>query len=224
MNIAQSAKIAPATAQPNGARNSTPKTDKAKAAANFDTFLKLLTTQLKNQDPLKPLDSTQFVAQLASFSAVEQQVRTNDTLGGIKALLGGSATSGLGSWVGLSVRAPRAVNFSGTPIEMQVTPANGADRAELVVRDGTGAEVQRQPLALLSGGISWAGVSANKVPFPAGKYKFVVESFANGKLLDSKRPSIYGSVVEARLNAGKTELVLKDGTVISADAIDAVRK
>ena len=55
----------------------------AAAAADFETFLSLLTTQLRNQDPLKPLDSTEFVAQLASFSAVEQQINTNAKLDAI---------------------------------------------------------------------------------------------------------------------------------------------
>ena len=49
-------------------------------AADFQTFLTLLTTQMKNQDPLNPTDSTEFVAQLASFSGVEQQVRANEQL------------------------------------------------------------------------------------------------------------------------------------------------
>jgi flagellar basal-body rod modification protein FlgD len=53
--------------------------EKASAAAdlNFDTFLKLLTTQLQNQDPLDPMDSAEFTSQIAEFSAIEQQVQTN---------------------------------------------------------------------------------------------------------------------------------------------------
>jgi flagellar basal-body rod modification protein FlgD len=54
---------------------------------DFDTFLTLLTAQVENQDPLAPLDSTQFVEQLATFSALEQQVTTNDHLEKIAALL-----------------------------------------------------------------------------------------------------------------------------------------
>jgi flagellar basal-body rod modification protein FlgD len=49
-------------------------------AGNFDTFLQLLTTQLKNQDPLSPMDSNQFTQQLVAFSGVEQQIDTNDNL------------------------------------------------------------------------------------------------------------------------------------------------
>ena len=64
-----------------------PSTAARDAAADYESFLTLLTAQLKNQDPLKPLESTEFVAQLASFSAVEQQVRTNDSLTAIQELL-----------------------------------------------------------------------------------------------------------------------------------------
>lgn len=53
---------------------------KTKEMANFDSFLKLLTTEMKNQDPLKPLDPTQTVTQLATFSGVEQAVKTNTLL------------------------------------------------------------------------------------------------------------------------------------------------
>jgi len=49
-------------------------------ASNFETFLKLLTTQLKNQDPLSPMDTESFTTQLVQFSAVEQAIKTNRQL------------------------------------------------------------------------------------------------------------------------------------------------
>lgn len=52
----------------------------AKATANFDAFLQLLVTQLKNQDPLKPMDPTQTVTQLATFASVEQSIQANARL------------------------------------------------------------------------------------------------------------------------------------------------
>lgn len=51
-----------------------------KASMNFDTFLKLLVTQIQNQDPLDPMDGTQFTEQIASFSGLEQQIQTNSLL------------------------------------------------------------------------------------------------------------------------------------------------
>src|SRR6185503_13050473 len=49
-------------------------------ASNFQSFLTLLTTQLKNQNPLDPLDTNQFTQQLVQFASVEQQLKTNDEL------------------------------------------------------------------------------------------------------------------------------------------------
>jgi flagellar basal-body rod modification protein FlgD len=52
----------------------------AKANVDYDSFLRLLVAELKNQDPTEPMDSTQYIAQLASFSNVEQGIQTNDKL------------------------------------------------------------------------------------------------------------------------------------------------
>jgi flagellar hook assembly protein FlgD len=59
----------------------------AEQSEQFDTFLNLLTAQIQNQDPLAPLDSTQFVEQLATFSNLELQATTNQILEGIANLL-----------------------------------------------------------------------------------------------------------------------------------------
>ena len=57
-----------------------PPANNTEIASNFTEFLQLLTTQLKNQDPLSPLDTNQFTQQLVEFSQVEQQMKTNDSL------------------------------------------------------------------------------------------------------------------------------------------------
>lgn len=90
------------------------------AAADFETFLTLLTTQMKNQDPLKPLESNEFVAQLASFSSVEQQVKTNDALTNIASLLGGPTASTLAPWIGMQVQVLKDPQFDGAPIDVFV--------------------------------------------------------------------------------------------------------
>src|SRR3954447_10795125 len=60
--------------------------DKDTIAGNFQTFLTLLTTQLKNQNPLDPLDTNQFTAQLVQFAQVEQQLKSNTQLGTLVSL------------------------------------------------------------------------------------------------------------------------------------------
>lgn len=53
------------------------KIETAEYANQFEVFLKMLTTQIKNQDPLNPMENTEFAVQLATFTGVEQQVQTN---------------------------------------------------------------------------------------------------------------------------------------------------
>ena len=71
-------------------------------SSDFETFLRMLTAQMKNQDPLNPVESADFATQLATFSGVEQAVLTNDLLRGLSLQIG---VSGLASWVGKEVRA-----------------------------------------------------------------------------------------------------------------------
>src|SRR5437667_1743204 len=68
------------TAASSSSSSSSTGVDSATIANNFQTFLTLLTTQLRNQNPLDPLDTNQFTAQLVQFAGVEQQLRQNDQL------------------------------------------------------------------------------------------------------------------------------------------------
>ncbi|MEJ5231429.1 MAG: flagellar hook capping FlgD N-terminal domain-containing protein [Geminicoccaceae bacterium] len=73
-------------------------------ASNFETFLQLLTTQLKNQDPLSPMDTERFTSQLVQFSAVEQALKTNRQLEQLVSLTRTSAASAALGMVGREVR------------------------------------------------------------------------------------------------------------------------
>ena len=117
------------------------------ASGDFQTFLTLLTTQMRNQDPLKPMDSTEFVSQLASFSSVEQQVRANDRLQGILDVLSGGSPAGLAEWIGRDVRVAASADYAGDPVEVSLTPHEGADRGVLVVKTLPGV-VSRSVLPL----------------------------------------------------------------------------
>src|SRR4029077_21037206 len=75
-------------------------TDKTTLAGNFNTFLTLLTTQLKNQNPLDPLDTNQFTQQLVSFAGVEQQINMNQQLTSLVALQKANQTTSAMSFLG----------------------------------------------------------------------------------------------------------------------------
>ena len=86
------------TTIPTGANQAT--TSTSKTAVDYQSFLKLLIAEMKNQDPTKPMDSTQYVAQLATFSQVEQSVQTNTKLDQI---MQSSALSQAGALIGRSI-------------------------------------------------------------------------------------------------------------------------
>jgi len=73
-------------------------------SSDFETFLKMLTVQLENQDPLNPVDSADYAVQLATFSGVEQQVQTNDLLKQLATQLGTGSIAQMASWVGMEAR------------------------------------------------------------------------------------------------------------------------
>ena len=86
-----------ASATPPSTGASTPTTTKVDDLANRDTFLKLLVAQLKNQNPLNPTDSTQFVSQLAQFSQLEQSTQMERDLSAIRKLLEGQSAANSGT-------------------------------------------------------------------------------------------------------------------------------
>lgn len=99
------------------------------ASLDYDAFLKLLTAQMKFQDPTKPMDSTQFVAQLASFSNVEQTIKTNSKL---DALITSMALNQADGLIGKTVTSYDG-KITGKVAAIQVF----SDGAVAVLEDGT---------------------------------------------------------------------------------------
>src|ERR1700747_3536386 len=77
--------------------------DNTEIASNFTTFLQLLTTQLKNQNPLDPLDTNQFTQQLVPFAQVEQQLKSNDQLSTLVSLQKTAQSTAALEYVGKTV-------------------------------------------------------------------------------------------------------------------------
>ncbi|MGB3416255.1 MAG: flagellar hook assembly protein FlgD [Mesorhizobium sp.] len=117
------------TTIPTGANQ---KTDaKAKTSVDYDSFLRLLVAQLKNQDPTQPMDSTQYVAQLATFSQVEQAVQSNAKLDQI---LQSSALAQADSIIGRSITSADGAT-TGTVTEVRLASSG------LIAILGDGTEI-----------------------------------------------------------------------------------
>ncbi len=195
----------------------------ASSDSDFNTFLTLLTAQMRNQDPMKPMDSTEFVAQLASFSAVEQQIETNNKLSELLGMFTDGPTASLTEWLGKEVRREGSTSFDGQPVEVGVSVHPSADTARLVVRD-TNAEIiyalQIDPSVET---VSWDGTTQNSGTAPAGRYSFEVESYVDGDLLAGKSGSVFDLVTEVRLDHGNPLLIFEDGATLQAETATAIR-
>lgn len=195
----------------------------AALTSDFQTFLQMLTAQARYQDPLEPIDSTEYAAQLAQFSMVEQQVQTNDLLAALYGQAGTAGMTGFASWVGMEARAVMPAWFDGAPITVSPNPAAIADEAFLVVTDAQGKEIDRRAIPVAADPVSWDGHDDAGKPFAAGAYEFSVESHKDGKIILSEPAEVYARVTEAQVRNGTIVLILAGGTAIPATAVTALR-
>ncbi len=191
--------------------------------SDFETFLKMLTAQMQNQDPLNPVDSADFATQLAAFSSVEQQVRTNDLLSSLGGQLGALGIGQLLGWVGMSARAQMPVAFDGTPVSLTLKTEAGTDLARLVVRDARGGIVQELNVPAEGGSFSWTGKAETGTPLPDGLYDIEVHSFRGEAMIGSNVAESQARIVEARNATNGTVLVMESGAEIDASQVIGLR-
>lgn len=212
---------ASAASQPNAAAASASNTT---ISSDFDTFLRMLTTQLQNQDPMNPIDSADYAVQLATFSGVEQQAKTNQLLADMQVQFGLMGMAQMASWVGLEARvaAPAWVT-SGEAVPLSPNPAAAADRAVLVVRDADGNLATRQDIPVTTDNFDWQPIDIEGNPLPDGNYSFQMESYSGDELLATTDVEVYAPIHEVRGGAGGTTLVLRGGISVPALAVTAIR-
>ena len=138
----------------------------------------MLTTQLKNQSPLDPLDTNQFTQQLVQFASVEQQLKSNDTLNALLTSARGSAASTAASFVGMQVTADGTTSrLSNGKAEWSINPARNA-QVSLIVKDAQGNVVATQTGAMAAGAqrFSWNGITSTGTRAPDGDYTISVSA------------------------------------------------
>lgn len=197
----------------------------AMISSDFQTFLLMLTTQMQNQDPLNPIESSDYAVQLATFSGVEQQVKSNQLLENLSAQMGLLGMAQFASWVGMEARSAAPVLYDGTnPVALSPSPADAASRAVLVAVNAMGQEADRREVAVSSDPISWTGITSTGTAVMPGQYTFYLESYdANGALLSNEMVETYSTITEARSGAEGTSLLLAGGASIGTDAVTALR-
>jgi flagellar basal-body rod modification protein FlgD len=195
-------------------------TNTAGLASDFETFLKMLTTQMRYQDPFNPMEATDFAVQLATFSSVEQQIRTNHLLESLAAQAGIAELAGL---IGLSARSPAPVQYSGDPVQVAIDVPEGAEHTDLVVRNALGRIIDMIPIAARTKTYVWSGLGGDGMPVPEGRYTFELASYAAGELISNRPAETYSTIVEARRDDTGPVIVLADGSEVGIDAVSALR-
>lgn len=193
------------------------------ATEDFNDFLKLLVAQMQNQDPLKPVEGTEFVAQLATFSAVEQQLSTNSKLDTIIAQGRADQISALSGWVGNGVRADAAsFDLAAGPISVDVPEMTDAVSGEAVIRSEDGTEVARFNVPATQDEFTWEGEVPDGLAETRGRFSvsFVFEDSRGFQ--QQTEAGTGGTVVEARLVGDNAELVLDTGAIIDASDVTAL--
>jgi len=212
------------TNQPTGGSSAASQSATSALTSDFETFLRLMTTQAKYQDPLEPMDSSDYTAQLAQFSSVEQQVLTNDTLTSMLSELSLANMSQLTGWVGKEVRAQAAGQFDGsTPISVAPNPAAVADEVKMVIYDAEENKVGQVDLPVSAQPYHWSGEDGEGNTLPEGAYTFVVESYSNDEVILSEVAEVYGRVKETQNVNGEVALILESGSAILASSVTALR-
>lgn len=196
---------------------------KSATGSDYQTFLKMLTTQLQYQDPLSPMESSDFAVQLATFSGVEQQTVTNQLLEGLGARIDGMAMSDLAGWLGREVRVAAPAFIDGDPVTVSPNPPAAADRAVMVVKDAEGTVVTREDIPLTAQPMDWTPKDIEGRPLPTGTYTFELEAWSGETALGTAPMEIYAPVIEARGGAGGPKLVLRGGVEVASTAVTALR-
>jgi len=193
------------------------------ASNDFETFLKMLTTQIKHQDPLNPMEGSDFAVQLATFSGVEQQVRTNELLQALVGADGGAGLAAYAGWIGREVRSTAAAWFGDDPVRLEIAADKAADEVVLVTFDANGKMVSREAIGPGSGEVEWFGMDADGNRLPEGHYSFRIENWQGETKLSESPVESYSRVVGVEAGTNGAELRLAGGNSVAASAVSALR-
>jgi flagellar basal-body rod modification protein FlgD len=201
-----------------------------KLSSDFNDFLKLLTTQLQNQDPLSPMDSTQFTAQLVAFTGVEQQINTNAKLDSLIGVDKGSQLSAAANFIGDTVEAPSSqvsVDAAGNVSQIGFTLPSAASATVITITDSNGTVVSSGNGPILQGHnvVSWNGKDGNGDAVSAGTYNVSVSALDQSQQpMSNITTSIIGTVTNVTSDATNgTELSI-GSVVVPLTTVTSVQK
>jgi len=195
-------------------------------AGDFDTFLKILTTQLQNQNPLEPLDTNQFTEQLVQFSSVEQEIKMNQNLERLVALSGANAFTGVVSYIGKEVTAEgSATNLSNGKATWTFNLPKDAPVSKLTIRNSVGTIVKTQTVEGKFGAnpFVWDGKTDAGNGSPDGLYSLTIEATDADDNFVKATTTVTGRVDGVDLTANEP-LLKVNGSTIKLSSVKAINQ
>jgi flagellar basal-body rod modification protein FlgD len=184
-------------------------------ATNFNSFLQLLTTQLKNQDPLAPMDATQFTTQLVQFSQVEQSINTNSRLDQLVKLQSGSQAMSAVGFVGQEIQAfgDQTVLKDGSARFVYTLPSDAASTT-ITIKNANGDVIRTIANAPKDEGdhiLTWDGKDDQGNPMANGTYTFSVSAKDGSDAAIDAVTGVIGTVQGVTVDNGTVVLDLGNG-------------
>jgi flagellar basal-body rod modification protein FlgD len=163
----------------------TPKTEKKKETLGQEDFLTLMTTQLRNQDPFKPMDNGEFLSQLAQFGTVSGINELKTSFGDLSNSLYSNQSLQAAGMVGHEVLVPSRYGLlaQGGALGGAVDLPEAASNLSVGIYDMTGQLVRKVDLGVQPAGLvkfSWDGLSTDGAPAPPGRYEIRAEAIHGG--------------------------------------------
>jgi len=211
-----------------GIDNTTPATsvidNASMQAMGKDDFLLLMVTQLQNQDPLDPQDSTEFTAQLAQFSSLEQAINANETLKGIADSMAqqdrSAALSMIGNDVVVNNSSFQLPESGGLDGELGYRLSASAGTVTLAVLNASGVPVASLPVTDYSAGdhfLQWDGLDGSGQPLPAGNYSLAVMATDGNDQMIAVSPLMRSRVNGVDLSGNNNALMTGMGNYLMGD-------
>jgi len=193
----------------------------ASLGSNLNDFLKLLMTQLQNQDPTQPLDTNQFTSQLVQFATVEQQINANTSLTSLIQLTQSGQMLQAGALVGKQVEAQSSsLVLRNSAATLDLHPA-ASGPVTVAISSSSGVTLQAQQVQASSGGTSWSwnGMTSAGTSLPDGTYNVAVTD-ANGTAVPF---GVVGTVSGVQKSGSNVLVSLNNGQQVPLSSIQSTQ-
>jgi len=201
----------------------------ASFSQNFQSFLTLLTTQLQNQDPLNPMDSTQFTSQLVQFTGVEQGILQNQNLQQLISLQTNNQMANASNYIGWEVNASGGdkIQLAGShaTINYDVTDTTTA-QVKVTITDSTGKVINtltETPTATGPQSATWNGTNSSGAVVPDGSYTVNIQAFNSQGSPVSITTGLSGVVSSVSLVNGQVMLTTQGGQQIPIGDVTSLK-